>query len=276
MWLSQDLNMDMFWPSYDEEAKVEGDPDTAILGEVWGNEWEESMESTELGADITEEVNNDLFWAESEPIEWAKNEAAVEEIEDETQSADAAEESTESIDTWDSELDALLASLDEWSEEIEEKVEELKDDAEQSWNSKLMETIDELQGMLTEKSMKVQELTKQLEITNTNYLDRVWESEWLAIYKNVIDNLESNPNLMLLAKYHWTDNEKIKTKMINIVSDLVMEYTWEDISELINQKQADSIWDLGESWDWIPPIPEWKEEGEDKDWDREQSITQLF
>ncbi len=270
MVLSQDLDDDIFGPSYDEEAVVE-EESTDILGEVG---WEEEAwpNWVWIWEDITWEVEEEFIESDSEPVEWAKNEEALAEVSDSEETTEDAAPS----DTGDDELNAILAELDEWTEEIEEKIEEVKDEAVNSWNQNLIDTIDELQTMLAEKGTKVIELTKQLETTNTSYLDKVWEAEGLSIYKNVIENLETNPNLMLLAKYHWSDNEKIQWKLINIVSDLVMEYTGEDISALINQKQSDAVWDLWDDGEWMLPAPTSKQDEPEEDWDYEKSVNDLF
>jgi hypothetical protein len=85
--------------------------------------------------------------------------------------------------------------------------------------------------------------------------------------------------MMMLAKY-WNNkgmqNERMKNRVIWIISDMVMEYTWEDISDLINQKQSNEVLDLWDDWGWAAPVPTKMAKGDDKDLTMEQSINDLF
>ncbi len=257
--LSQDLNSDLFWfgestaeetPDVVEEGSLMGIPDPVV------EEGGETVVEWEGSPDLGEEL-----------VPWGESSTGEEVIVDET------------TEWGKDELGSLLADLKWDNEEIDEKVEEIKEEVKDSGNTELIWTINDLQSMLAEKTTKVQELTKQLEVSNVSLMDKVWESEELSIYRPVIENLENNPKLMLLAKYwdsKWISNPKMKNRLIWIVSDLIMEYTWEDISTLINNKQADAIWDLEDLWWGAAPIPTAAPKWDVKDLSKEESLNNLF
>jgi hypothetical protein len=69
----------------------------------------------------------------------------------------------------------------------------------------------------------------------------------------------------------------MKTKITSILSDLVQEITWEDVSELISKaeksKVAAALWTP--SWNYSPSSPT-KPVEEEKDMSYEDSIDKLF
>lgn len=228
--------------------------DLDILGDMF---WEENKEGEVL--DETEDF--DMFGWEDEvveevKVEWEETPEVTEEIPaeapaevgDETKEEPKAEEG-EDLDKW---LDELLKS----SNVVDDKVDEIKDAAEVSGDDNLIGLVDELQTALAEKNLTIEELQKQVEVSNNRYLSKFGNEEELSIYKWEIEKLQDNPRLMALVKYHKTDNEKVKPKLIQILSDMIYDLTWQDISELMDDKDRASMSVLNTpTWD-TPPIQE--------------------
>ena len=229
--------------------------DLDILGNVLWEENEEGVESNEATEDF------DMFGWKDEPVEetkveWEKTPETTEETPAEAP-AEAVEESKEEpkaeegedLDKW---LDELLKS----SNVVDDKVDEIKDAAEQAGDDNLVWLIDELQTALAEKNLTIEELQKQVEVSNNRYLSKFGNEEELSIYKWEIEKLQDNPRLMALVKYYKTDNEKVKPKLIQILSDMIYDMTWQDVSELLDEKDKASMSVLNTpTWD-IPPIQE--------------------
>ena len=101
--------------------------------------------------------------------------------------------------------------------------------------------IDELQTLLAEKNQKIEELTKKDEITSGRLMDTYGDAENYSFYKPTIEKLESNPQLMMLIKNWDNENEKAQERVVSILADLISEKTGEDISNLINANQKNSV-----------------------------------
>jgi hypothetical protein len=160
--------------------------------------------------------------------------------------------------------------------EVDDKVEEIKDEAENTGNNELLSMIDELQSLLIEKNQLIDELTKKDEITSSKLMDKYWDAENYSFYKDTIDALESNPKLNMLVKYINSDNERMQERVISILSDLLTEKTWEDVNALINSNQksavSNALTDVN-GWGEVA-APELNEE--DKPLTYDESINNLF
>lgn len=245
--LSQDLNLDIFndWEdvtenSFDAEAPAE---------ELQPSTEEEITEPTEeVSEDVTPEVPSE--------------EAAVTE--------DVQDTAEEDID-----IDKLVADILWDSTEIDDKVEDIKDEAQSSGNEELLGMIDELQTLLAEKNQKIDELTKKDEITSGRLMDTYGDAENYSFYKPTIEKLEWNPQLMMLVKNWDSTNERAQERVVSILADLISEKTWEDVSSLINSNQKNSVsnalTDVNWGWEsWVPT------EEAPEIFNRDQSLNELF
>lgn len=240
--LSQDLDLDIF---NDWEDEVMEDVTEAPAEEL------EVTPEEDVSEEVTEEV----------PVE--ETEEVVEDVPEET--------SEDEID-----VDQLVADILGNSSDIDEKVEDIKDEAQSSGNEELLWMIDELQTLLAEKNQKIDELTKKDEITSGRLMDTYGDAENYSFYKPTIEKLESNPQLMMLVKNFDSDNERAQERVVSILADLISEKTGEDVSQLINKNQKNSVSNALTDVDWggvmgTPSIPE-----EDAPFNRDQSLNELF
>lgn len=243
--LSQDLNLDIF-----------NDGEDTSMEEVTEAPAEELEVTPE--EDVTEEVTEEI-------VPTAEAEAPVEE--------DVPEETSEEEDI---DVDALVAEILWNTSDVDDKVEEIKDEAQSSGNEELLWMIDELQTLLAEKNQKIEELTKKDEITSGRLMDTYWDAENYSFYKPTIEKLENNPQLMMLIKNFDSTNEKAQERVVSILADLISEKTGEDVSSLINRNQKNSVANALTDVDWggvmgTPSMPE-----EDEVYNRDQSLTELF
>lgn len=242
--LSQDLDLDIF--NDGEDTSIEEITDAPA----------EELEVTPE-EDATEEVTEEI------------PEAPVDEPVEEDVPVETSEE--EDID-----VDALVAEILWTTSDIDDKVEDIKDEASASWNEELLGMIDELQTLLAEKNQKIEELTKKDEITSGRLMDTYWDAENYSFYKPTIEKLENNPQLMMLVKNFDSDNEKAQERVVSILADLISEKTGEDVSSLINSNQKNSVANALTDVDWggvmgTPSMPE-----EDTPFNRDQSLNELF
>ena len=241
--LSQDLNLDIF--NDGEDTPVEE------VTEAPAEELEVTPEE-DVTEEVTEEITPDVS---AEPVE--------EDVPDETQEDDV-------------DIDQLVAEILWSTSDVDDKVEEIKDEAQSSGNEELLGMIDELQTLLAEKNQKIEELTKKDEITSGRLMDTYWDAENYSFYKPTIEKLENNPQLMMLVKNFDSDNEKVQDRVVSILADLISEKTGEDVSSLINTNQKNSVANALTDVDWggvmgTPSMPE-----EDVPFNRDQSLNELF
>jgi len=241
--LSQDLDLDIF--NDGEDTSMEE------VTEAPAEELEVTPEE-DVTEEVTEEITPDVS---AEPVE-----------------EDVPEETPED----DVDIDALVAEILWSSSDVDDKVEEIKDEAQSSGNEELLGMIDELQTLLAEKNQKIEELTKKDEITSWRLMDTYWDAENYSFYKPTIEKLENNPQLMMLVKNFDSDNEKVQDRVVSILADLISEKTGEDVSSLINSNQKNSVANALTDVDWggvvwTPSSPE-----EEKDYNYDQSLNELF
>ncbi len=229
--------------------------------------------------DWEDEVMEDVTEAPAEELEVTPEEDVSEEVTEEVP-AEETEEVMEDVPEETSEdeidVDQLVADILGNSSDIDEKVEDIKDEAQSSGNEELLWMIDELQTLLAEKNQKIDELTKKDEITSGRLMDTYGDAENYSFYKPTIEKLESNPQLMMLVKNFDSDNERAQERVVSILADLISEKTGEDVSQLINKNQKNSVSNALTDVDWggvmgTPSIPE-----EDTPFNRDQSLNELF
>ena len=242
--LSQDLNLDIF------------------------NDWEDTTEQSFDAEAPAEEL-------ETTP---EATEETTEDVVEETPAEEAPAEATEDVQ-WAAEevvdIDQLVADILGGADEIDDKVEDIKDEAQSSGNEELLGMIDELQTLLAEKNQKIEELTKKNDITSGRLMDTYGDAENYSFYKPSIEKLENNPLLLMLVKNYDSDNEKAQERVVSILADLISEKTWEDVSSLINTNQkysvSNALTDVNWGWEaWVP------EEEDNEVFNRDQSLTELF
>ena len=238
--LSQDLDLDIF-----------NDGEDTSMEEVT------EAPAEELEVTPEEDVTEDVTEATDVPAE---------EVEEDVPTETVAED--------DIDVDALVADILWSTSDVDDKVEEIKDEAQSSGNEELLGMIDELQTLLAEKNQKIEELTKKDEITSGRLMDTYWDAENYSFYKPTIEKLESNPQLMMLVKNF--DNEKAQDRIVSILADLISEKTGEYVSSLINSNQKNSVANALTDVDWggvmgTPSMPE-----EDTPFNRDQSLNELF
>ena len=243
--------------------------DLDILGDIW-------LEDTDTTTTDESVEDIDVFWKEDKtPVEEPKvEEVVVEEpkveepvVVEETSTPDN-KEGEEDIEKW---LDDLLKS----STEVDNKVDEVKDAVQESWDENAMKLVDELQTLMAEKNLEIEQLKKQVDVSNNRYLTKFGEEEELSLYRPEIEKLQNNPRLMALIKYSDTENEKIKPKIVSILSDMIYKLTWQDVSDLLDEKDRAAINVLNTPASDNPPmntpIPQ-----EDKNVDYEESVNNIL
>jgi len=240
--LSQDLDLDIF-----------NDGEDTSMEEVTDAPAEELEVTPEV--DATEEVTDEIPEAPAEPV---KEDVPV-------------DTSNEEVD-----IDALVAEILWTTSDIDDKVEDIKDEAQSSGNEELLGMIDELQTLLAEKNQKIEELTKKDEITSGRLMDTYGDAENYSFYKPTIEKLENNPQLMMLVKNFDSDNERAQERVVSILADLISEKTGEDVSSLINANQKNSVSNALTNVDWggvmwTPTAPT-----EEPDFNYDQSLNELF
>lgn len=241
--LSQDLDLDIF--NDGEDTSMEE------VTEAPAEELEVTPEE-DVTEDVTEEEAQDV---PAEPV--------MEDVPTET--------SEEDID-----IDALVADILWSTSDIDDKVEDIKDEAQSSGNEELLWMIDELQTLLAEKNQKIEELTKKDEITSGRLMDTYGDAENYSFYKPTIEKLEWNPQLMMLIKNWDNENERAQERVVSILADLISEKTGEDVSSLINANQKNSVGNAltNVEWGgvmWTPTAPT-----EEPDFNYDQSLNELF
>lgn len=218
--------------------------------------------------------------APAEELEVTPEEDVTEEVTEETQDvpAEPVEEDVpaETSDEEDIDVDSLISEILWDTSTIDDKVEDIKDEAQSSWNEELLWMIDELQTLLAEKNQKIEELTKKDEITSGRLMDTYGDAENYSFYKPTIEKLEWNPQLMMLIKNWDNENERAQERVVSILADLISEKTGEDVSSLINANQKSSVSNALTNVDWggvmgTPSAPE-----EEKDFNYDQSLNELF
>ena len=242
--LSQDLDLDIF-----------NDGDDTSMEEVTEAPAEELEVTPE--EDVTEEMPESV--PAEEPAAPVEEDVPIEAPDD------------------DVDIDQLVAEILWSTSDIDDKVEDIKDEAQSSGNEELLGMIDELQTLLAEKNQKIEELTKKDEITSGRLMDTYGDAENYSFYKPTIEKLESNPQLMMLVKNFDSENERAQERVVSILADLISEKTGEDVSSLINSNQKNSVSNAlpNVDWGWVvwnPAIPqqEWW------DYDYDQSLNELF
>lgn len=203
-------------------------------------------------------------------------------------STDTTDEKAELDATADEATDKTESAEDEQAPADGEVQEKIDEDPELK---KLFEDIDreiagdtKLQGLIQDLKVQNADLVtqlavkdKQIETLNEKLISNAGSEADLGIYRPVITNLEENPRLMLLAKYmgkQW-DNDKIKTRLVSVLSDFIEELTGQNVSDLIDSDQSSKI--LSTTKEEKTSIPNMKNDKEDdEEWNKEDSLTRLF
>ena len=259
--LSQDL--DLFGGMLDKNESNEAETSDKwwdVLNWLLPDSTEQQEDQSAADSSATADERLDNF---SDPTDWASEESTEETTTD---------EGWEEVD-----VDQIVDSLLETSSDIDEKVSDIKDEAETTGNEDLVRLIDELQWLLVEKNQTIDELTRKNDFVSNKLADKYWDAENYAFYKWTIEKLENNQPLNMLVKFYDSDNEKTKEKVVWILSDMIYEKTGQDISDLINAKQKDSVANAltDVSWGWEIGTPEIKDD-KDKTYNRDESINNLF
>lgn len=253
-WLSQDLNLDLFNGA--DETPEEVTEETPV---------EEPMEEMEDAQDdpATNALVDQIMGGGSEPSESPTAPETTEPAEPETTEEDV-------------DVDALVREILWQAAEVDDKVEDIKDEAASTWNEELLWMIDELQTLLAEKNQTIEELTRKNDITSNRLMDKYWDAENYSFYKWIIDKLENNPQLNMLVKYFDSDNENMKNRVVAILSDMISERTWVDINDAINNSQKQSVWNALTDVQWWREVGTPTEPEEEPEYNREQSLNNLF
>lgn len=265
------------------------DTKTSMLSQDLDIFWDEWTE-WESGSDATMDMFNDKEDASTEETPkdstgWEDNTKAEtpeaeskEKAEDNTEDKAWEDKEWEGTSTSDDDLDAEINKLLWLDKEIADKADQVKEQADkENVSAEFLKLIDELQDQLSDQQLANTALQKKNDILSDKYMGAVWDYEGMAMSKDIIDKIDQNPKLKILVKYYGNDNPTMKTKITSILSDLVQEITWEDISELISKaeksKVAAALWTP--SWNYSPSSPT-KPVEEEKDMSYEDSIDKLF
>lgn len=256
-------DLDVLWDiGSDDEQTNWGDSivdDIDVLGKE--DKTPEQVNEPEVIAEVIEDATKPVIEKVEEPV--------VEETTDVTKDDESKVKEGEDLDKW---LDDLLKS----NAETDDKVEEIKDVVDASGDEHLKKLVDELQSSRAEDKLTIEELQKQVEIANSRYINKFWDEEELSIYKTEIEKLQNNPRLMALVKYFKTENEKIKPKLITILSDMLYDITWEDIADLLNKKDTNALSAVLNGWGSDSPLIDEINVEEDKPLNYEESRNNLF
>jgi len=253
--------------------------DLDILGDVWFTEEPEAQEDDSiddihvLGDWANQETKTEEPKVEpkaEEPVvEFKVEEPKVEPTEPKSEpEKSATAEGEEDIDKW---LDELLKN----NAAVEEKIDEVKDAADATGDDTLIKVVDELQTLIAEKNLENEQLKKQVEVANNRYLEKFGWDEEFSIYKPEVEKLQNNPRLYAFVKYFGSQNEKIKPKLISIVSDFLFDLTGQDVSELLDNKDVNALGVLNIPGSDNQPMKA-NEVKEDKNMNYEESINDLF
>lgn len=100
---------------------------------------------------------------------------------------------------------------------------------------KLQEALD----LNDELSAKVESLTRQLDVAREQTNKNLETGEEMRIYQPLIQKLEKDPQLMLLAKHYGTKNDTMKERVTQIVKDMLHDLTGIDIYALMDKETMD-------------------------------------
>ncbi len=246
--------------------------DIDILWDIWLDDPEEttsdeSVEDIDVLGNQTPDVVEPEVKAE-EPVAPVEDATLATEDKPEPEAPKDEVKEGEDLDKW---LDDLLKS----NAETDDKVDEIKEVADESWNDSLIKLVDELQSLMAEKNLTIEELQKKVDVANNRYLSKFgWEEE-LSIYKPEIEKLQNNPRLMALVKFLDSDNEKVKPKLVSILSDMIFNLTWQDVSDLLDQKDKAAL-NVLNSWGSDSPIMQENKPEEEQDMSFEQSTNDIL
>ena len=249
-------------------------------------------------ANMSQDLDLDLFnWADEPEVteeSYADVEAPIDELQtepaDEQDAVEVDEEipvveedvpATEDVqveettdDGEEPDIEAIVKEILGDQAEVDDKVDDIKEEAQSTGNTELLSMIDDLQTMLAEKNQKIEELTKKNEITSNRFMDTYSDAENYSFYKPTIDKLNSNSDLNILVKNF--DNEKATDRVVDILAKMIYDKTWVDVNEAINAAQkksvSNSLTDIQSNWSDVVPVQEEKE----KTYDRYQSLNELF
>lgn len=253
-WLSQDLDL---FNGVDETPEVSEEMEETPVAEPM-EEMEDEQDNPETNALVDQ-----ILWESSEPSDSATAPEMTEPAEPETTEEDV-------------DVDALVREILWQAAEVDDKVEDIKDEAASTGNEELLGMIDELQTLLAEKNQTIEELTRKNDITSNRLMDKYWDAENYSFYKWTIDKLENNPQLNMLVKYFDSDNESMKNRVVAILSDMISEKTWVDINDAINNSQKKSVWNALTDVQWWREVWTPEQPEEEPVYDREQSLNNLF
>lgn len=248
------------------------------------NLWEEEEATNEI------DESNWGWMLDGVDLPKVEEETPAVEISDDSTEADLPEEVTEEqpeTDTTETapvegdenaveDFDAMIQELIKSWEELEDKVQEVVDEAETSENPKLKALVKELQIMNAEKNTQLDEVAAERDVWKSKYMERFSEDTDLSVYKPEIEVLENNSKLRSLIKYRNNDNEKVSEKVTKLISDLFYERTWQDISEMLDEKDrawVEAVLNSGTSE--TQPAPEMIPE-EEPEIGREDSLNSLL
>lgn len=224
--------------------------------------WDDLPESEEGTTESADDASMDIFW-------WAldEEETSTPDAEEEAVVEETTEEPTEEEETTEGNEEELDVDLEKLFEEIENAA---------SDDSETLQLVDELRKEVADLSTQNAILQKKNDSLNEKLMEQVWTDSNMWMYKWVIDKLEENPKLMVLVKNFGNTDDKIKQRLTWIVSDIIFDLTWQDISEMLDQAQSTKITSLmGAWWKEAPaPVKESKEKEEPMDY--EESISSLF
>lgn len=257
--LSPDL--DIFGDEWDVADSSSADID--VFGDMWGEEESSS-------GDSDDKDNGETTPSTETPS--SENKADGESNDNDGSNEEGTDKSQE-------DLDAEIKKLLWLDEEASNTVDDIKSKAQaEEASTELLNMIDSLQTQLAEKDSVINSIQKKLDVVNERLMSTVWDYEWLAISKDIIDKIDQNPKLKVLVKYFGNDNPTMKTKITSILSDLVHEVTWEDISEMISTAEKNKInsalW--SSNWSYAPSAPARPADTKDEDMSYEESIDKLF
>lgn len=204
----------------------------------------------------TEDIPNDIFGLGSaepkkdEPApEKEKEEPKKEEEpkpedelptdEKETPNPEEPKKSDAPLDTSDEENEIEKLIREAWA-----GLEAIKNDPEATPD--MLKKIQEATDLNDELAAKVESLTRQLETAREQNNKNLETGEEMRIYEPMIQKLEKDPQLMILAKHYGTKNETMKTRLTDIVKDMLHSLTGIDVYALMDDETKSKATAFGE------------------------------
>jgi hypothetical protein len=130
------------------------------------------------------------------------------------------------------------AKIEELDPELSKLFEDLEKGAEKNGNdAKFMKLLDEAQSAAVERDLTIAQLTKKNEILERRLMESSGSDAETAPYRKLIEKVDAEPRLNAVVRLWGEDNERAKSRLTSLLSELVKDVTGEDVSDLLHDQQ---------------------------------------